>query len=119
MPTYKVYEAVPAPGGGLQPNGTTAGYVEAPTREAGVPPPRLVIIPSPYRQLYAPLMELLTELEKIHEERQIAVIIPELVERRWYHHLLHNKTAAVLKAYLYFSGLQRVVVINVPWYLSC
>ena len=31
MPTYRVYEAVPAPGGGLQSNGTTAGYVEAPT----------------------------------------------------------------------------------------
>ena len=31
MPTYRVYEAVPAPGGGLQPNGTTAGYVEAPS----------------------------------------------------------------------------------------
>jgi hypothetical protein len=31
MPTYKVYEAVPAPDGGLQPNGTTAGYVEAPS----------------------------------------------------------------------------------------
>lgn len=31
MPTYRVYEAVPVPGGGLQPNGTTSGVVEAPT----------------------------------------------------------------------------------------
>jgi hypothetical protein len=31
MPTYKVYEAVRGPGGGLEPNGTTAGYVEAPS----------------------------------------------------------------------------------------
>jgi hypothetical protein len=50
--------------------------------------------------------------------RQIAVIIPELVERRWYHHLLHNQRASVLKALLLLRGDQRVVVINVPWYLS-
>ena len=36
----------------------------------------------------------------------------------WYHYLLHNQTAAVIKAYLLFSGFRRVVVINVPWYLS-
>ncbi len=89
-----------------------------PTQEAGVPTPRLVVIPSPYRQVHAPLMEFLVELERANPDRTLAVIIPELVERRWYHYFLHNKTAAVLKAYLYFSGLQRVVVINVPWYLS-
>jgi amino acid transporter len=93
-------------------------HVVYPTQEAGVPTPRLVVVPSPYRQVYAPLTGFLAELERDHPDRSIAVIIPELVERRWYHYLLHNKTAAVLKAYLYFSGLQRVVVINVPWYLS-
>jgi hypothetical protein len=44
------------------------------------------------------------------------VIIPEVVERRWYHHFLHNQTATLIKGYLYFSGLHRVAVINVPWY---
>src|SRR5262249_15528362 len=93
--------------------------VEAPTREAGVPSPRLVVISSPYRRLYGPLMDLITDLEKAHADRPIAVVIPELVERRWYHFLMHNQTAAVLKGYLFFSGLRRVVVINVPWYLAC
>jgi hypothetical protein len=32
--------------------------------------------------------------------------------------LLHNQTAALIKAYLFFSGLKRVAVINVPWYLA-
>jgi hypothetical protein len=31
---------------------------------------------------------------------------------------LHNQTASFIKAYLLFSGIRRVVVINVPWYLS-
>ena len=38
--------------------------------------------------------------------------------RNWYHYLLHNQTAAIIKAYLLFSGLRRVVVVNVPWYLT-
>ena len=46
------------------------------------------------------------------------MIVPELVRTRWYHYLLHNQTAAVIKAYLLFSGFHRVVVINVPWYLA-
>ena len=57
-------------------------------------------------------------MEKSHPGRVIAVVVPELVERRWYHWLLHNHTAAVIKGYLYFSGLRRVTVVNVPWYLN-
>ena len=57
-------------------------------------------------------------MKRKHPDRQIAVLIPELVARRWYHHLLHNKRAAMLKALLLVRGDEDVVVINVPWYLS-
>ena len=53
-----------------------------------------------------------------HPDRDIAVIIPELVQTRWYHVLVHNQTAAIIKAYLLFSGFRRVIVVNVPWYLN-
>ena len=49
---------------------------------------------------------------------RLAVILPDLVQRRWYHQLLHNKRAAVLKAMLLMKGNTRIVVINVPWYLE-
>jgi amino acid transporter len=94
-----------------------ARFVADPCRAAGVPAPRLVVVTSPYRRLFAPLMEFLADLQKTHPGRPIAVVVPELVERRWYHYLLHNQTAAVIKGYLYFSGLERVAVVNVPWYL--
>jgi amino acid transporter len=94
-----------------------AKFVADPCREAGVPAPKLVVVTSPYRRLYPPLMEFLTDLQKSHPGRPIAVVVPELVERRWYHFILHNQTAAVIKGYLYFSGLERVAVVNVPWYL--
>ena len=83
----------------------------------GRAPPRLIVVSSPYRRLYAPLMQVVTDLQHAHPGRDIAVIVPELVGTRWYHYLLHNQTAAVIKAYLLFSGFRRVVVINVPWYL--
>jgi hypothetical protein len=95
-----------------------ARFVVDPCQEAGVTAPKLVVVPSPYRRLYGPLMEFLTMMERTHPGRPIAVIVPELVERRWYHYLLHNQTAAVIKGYLYFSGLERVSVVNVPWYLK-
>ena len=92
--------------------------VDAPTQEAGLHPIKLVVVPSPFRRLYQPLMDFIAELEKTHPDRLIAVIVPELVERRWYHYFLHNQTATFLKGYLYFSGMRHVVVINVPWYAT-
>jgi hypothetical protein len=92
-------------------------HVEAPTREAHLPTPRLVTIASPYRHVFNPLLDYILEMGRQHPDRQIAVLIPELVARRWYHHILHNKRAAMLKALLLVRGDEDIVVINVPWYL--
>jgi hypothetical protein len=46
------------------------------------------------------------------------VIVPELVERHWYHYLLHNQRAELLKALLFIRGSRNIVLINVPWYIS-
>jgi hypothetical protein len=89
-----------------------------PATAAGIAAPKLIIMYSPYRKLFSPLKQVVTDLQKAHPGRDMAVIVPELVMTRWYHFLLHNQTAAVIKAYLLFSGFRRVVVINVPWYLS-
>ena len=58
------------------------------------------------------------DLERKNPDRQIAVMIPELVERRWYYYFLHNQRAAVLKTLLYVRGSERIIVINVPWYFD-
>jgi len=93
-------------------------FVEEPLSRAGKKPPKLVAVSSPYRRLFTPLLGLIRELEEQHPDRQIAVIIPELVETRWWQHLLHNQQATGLKAALLFRGDRRIVVINVPWYLG-
>jgi hypothetical protein len=93
-------------------------FIEAPTTRAGLPVPQLVVIDSPYRRTLQPILDYVLQVRDHHSDRQIAVIIPELVESRWYQYFLHNQRAQGLKALLLFHGGQRVVVINVPWYLS-
>jgi amino acid transporter len=93
-------------------------FVEEPTREAGVATPQLVVLPSRYRYILSPIVDYVLEVERTCPNQQVAVLIPELVQRRWYHHLLHNKRAAVLKGLLLLKGNQRIIVINVPWYLE-
>jgi hypothetical protein len=92
--------------------------VREPAIAAGLCAPKLFVIYSPYRKLFGPLKQVVSDLQRAHPGRDLAVIVPELVRTRWYHYLLHNQTATVIKAYLLFSGFRRVVVINVPWYLS-
>jgi amino acid transporter len=91
--------------------------VEQPARAAGLAPPTLVVLQSEYRSLFEPLFGYIEELAARDRERQIAVIIPQLVERRWYQMLLHGQTAGILKARLLMRGGPQVVVINTPWYL--
>jgi amino acid transporter len=92
--------------------------VRTPAREANLTPPRLIITYSPYRRLFAPLKQVLDDLQHARPGQDIAVIIPELVGTRWYHYILHNQTSAFIKIYLHLSGYRRVVVIDIPWYLD-
>src|SRR6202165_5060249 len=91
--------------------------VEAPAKQAGLPVPELVLLKSPFRFVVKPIVEYALNLERENSEKHIAVILPELVERRWYYLFLHNNRSSVLKALLYFQRSQRISVINVPWYL--
>ncbi|MDZ4722029.1 MAG: hypothetical protein SH847_26510 [Roseiflexaceae bacterium] len=58
-------------------------FVVVPARHAGHTPPQLVVIDSPYRRLLTPLLNYIEQLKNEYPARQIAVIIPELVENRW------------------------------------
>jgi hypothetical protein len=93
-------------------------YVEAPAIAAGLKPPELEVIYSPYRHLFAPLINYVLQVKDRNPDRQIAVVISELVEHRWYHYLLHKQRAEALKLLLLLRGDERIVIINVPWYLK-
>jgi amino acid transporter len=91
--------------------------VVEPVRRAGGTPPTLVNLTSPYRLIIKPILEYVVQMEAKNPGRQIAVIVPELVERHWYHYLLHNQRAELLKGLLLVKGSTDIVLINVPWYI--
>jgi amino acid transporter len=92
--------------------------VDEPVREAGLPLPKLVILPSPFRFILLPIVSYVQSVEAEHPTRLIAVIIPELVERHWYHYFLHNNRATMLKWLLNMRGGKHTIFISVPWYLK-
>jgi amino acid transporter len=91
--------------------------VALPLRTAGHIVPELVFVESPYRFVLLPLVEHILKLERDHPERQIAVLIPELVVKNWWQTPLHNQRSQLLKLLLLLRGNQRIMVINIPWYL--
>jgi amino acid transporter len=93
-------------------------FVEKPAQEVGLSAPQLVILDNPYRYVSSPIVDYVLSLQKKDPDRQLAVLIPELVERHWYYYFLHNQRAAVLKTLLYVRGSQRIAVVNVPWYIE-
>ena len=92
--------------------------VEEPLRAACIKVPELTILDSPYRLVINPVVDFALDLAKKNPDRKIAVIIPELVEKHWYMNFLHNQRSTWLKAALLLRGTDRIVVINVPWYLN-
>ncbi len=81
----------------------------------------LVILPSPYRSIVGPLLDFLDETDRQHNDgQQAAIILPEFVPAHWWHNLLHNQTAWLLKAALLYRrrrlGFQRVII-DIPYHL--
>ena len=86
-------------------------------RGTDLPTPELVTIASNYRFIISPLMDYILRLEADNPGRKVAVLLPELVVRHWWENLLHNQRVQLLKLFLLVRGNQRIVVVNIPWYL--
>jgi hypothetical protein len=91
--------------------------VAAPFRATNLPAPKLTLLQSPFRLVLMPLVDHVLLLEANNPHRQIAVLVPELVVKKWWQTLLHNQRAQLLKLLLLVRGNQRIIVINIPWYL--
>jgi amino acid transporter len=78
----------------------------------GVP---LIILESPYRSVIEPLLDYIKEIRDEYPDGVITVVLPEFVPSRWWHHLLHNQTALLIKGVLLFK--KGVVSTSVPFHL--
>jgi hypothetical protein len=76
----------------------------------------LVVVPSPYRSIIRPLVRYVDDLRCDTVGELVSVVVPEIVPKHWWEHLLHNKTALYIRTAFLFRP--NVVVVAVPFHLG-
>ena len=79
----------------------------------GVP---LVVLESPYRSLMEPLLDYIERVDAERPDDFVTILLPEFVPARWWHHLLHNQRALLIKGALLFK--RNTIVTSVPFHLD-
>ncbi len=92
-------------------------FVEEPAQLSHARAPRLIAIRSKFRTFVQPLLKYLVDLQNEFPDRQIAIIIPQLVRKHWWE-ALHNHRALRLRSALLRYGGTHLIVISMPWYLE-
>jgi hypothetical protein len=75
-------------------------------------------MPSPYRSFIEPVLKQVDRIKKELPGRTVAVLIPELIVKHWWQAVLHTRRAQSLRNTLREHGDNRVVVIDVPWFIE-
>jgi amino acid transporter len=76
----------------------------------------LKVIYSPYRTILSPLLDYINDVEKETKGSPITVLMPQFIVKKWWHALLHNQTAIVLRFFLTIK--KDVVVATLPYHLK-
>ncbi len=84
---------------------------------AGKEPPKLHVLPSPYRFIIVPIVQFVLDLSKNNPGRSIIVVIPELVEDRWYEYFLHNQRGAAARMDAAGPRQRLIFTVTAPWYV--
>jgi amino acid transporter len=92
--------------------------VEEPARQAGIAVPKYVELTSPYRFVITPVVDYVLMLQVENPDRQIVLLVPELIERHWYHYFLQSNRGELMKGLMLLRGNQNIAILNLPWYLS-
>ena len=80
------------------------------------PDRKLHFLESPYRSISQPILKFIDDVSKEHPAEFITVIFPEFMTAKWYHQLLHNQTAWLIKLSLIYK--KRVIVTSVKYHLT-
>lgn len=83
---------------------------------AKFPDMHLHVLDSPYRSISGPILEFIDHIRNENPTEFITVIFPEFVTFKWYHQLLHNQTAWLIKLSLIYK--KNVIVTSVKYHLS-
>jgi amino acid transporter len=92
--------------------------VEQPAARFGLKPPSLRFVSSEFRSMTGPLLRAIEQTHEQTPERPVTVILPELVDGRWWGYLMHANRERRLRKRLLRHGGPTVVVASVPWQLQ-
>lgn len=84
--------------------------------QAKFPDMQLHVLDSPYRSISGPILDFIDHVRNENPTEFITVIFPEFVTFKWYHQLLHNQTAWLIKLSLIYK--KNVIVTSVKYHLS-
>jgi amino acid transporter len=76
----------------------------------------LVVLDSPYRSVIRPTVRYVQALLERGDADLVTVVVAEVVPRRWWEHVLHNKTALFIRTAFLFQ--KNVVVTAVPYLMG-
>lgn len=76
---------------------------------------RLQILPSEYRSIIEPIIIYLDKVDDAQSGDIITVVMPQFLPSQWWHNILHNQTALLLRLALLFR--RGMVVTDVPYRL--
>nr|WP_322348837.1 APC family permease [Paenibacillus albus] len=80
-------------------------------------PCKLVTLRGEFRSILAPLSRYIDRLEITEcEQSNIHIIMPQFVTKKWWHNLLHNQSALLIRAW--FLRNKDVVITTVPYHLQ-
>ena len=77
---------------------------------------QLTVLPCPYRSVLSSFLDYVEDLLNKEPDTWVTVVIPEILPAHWWHGVLHNQRALLLKASLLFKD--RVILIDVPFHLK-
>jgi hypothetical protein len=77
---------------------------------------RLEVLKSDYRSIVEPLITYLDRIDACQKDDVITVVMPQFLASRWWHNILHNQTALLVRLALVFR--RGMVVTDVPYRLK-
>jgi amino acid transporter len=81
-------------------------------------PCRLVTLKSSYRSLLEPISRFIQTMERWEGGKpdHIHIIVPQFIPKKWWHNILHNQSALLLRAWLFRH--KDVIITTVPYHLQ-
>lgn len=77
---------------------------------------RLQVLHSEYRSIIDPLIAYLDRIDACQQDDVITVVMPQFLASRWWHNIMHNQTALLIRLALLFR--RGMVVTDVPYRLK-